>query len=251
MRDTIQDIVKHTGGLGIIDTVKITGTDDKTLIEAMDNERTVIIKGKLVSPEAGLKGEFGLSHLSLLQGLVGSALFKGDGVAVDVKRRERNGVLTPEEISFLNTNTKSSASYRLMSKDLIPEQAKFLGTTWDVEISPTPSKLKELQALSGLYSSFEQYFLVKTVKNDEGNNELRLYIGDENSSMHKAYLTLDDNVEGTLGGDLHWAIGPVTSILKLIADENPKIKFSSRGALQITAENSVATYDFILPARKK
>jgi hypothetical protein len=253
MRETFQDIVRHTGGLGFIDTVKITGSDEETLVEAMDNERTVIVKGKLLNVEPALKGEFGLSQLGLLQGLVTSALFKGDEdtVKVEVKRRDRNGVQTPEEIVFSNKNTKSSAAYRLMSKDLIPDQAKFLGTQWDVEVDPSASKLKELQALAGLYSTFENFFMVKTVKNDEGNNELRFYIGDEGSSMHRAYLTIDDNVSGELGGDLHWGIAPVMAILKLGADENPKLQFSSRGALQITMASGQAEYKFILPARKK
>ncbi len=251
MRETFQDIVRHTGGLGFIDTVKITGTDDKTIIEAMDNDRTVIVKGELTTVEPALKGEFGLSQLGLLQGLVTSALYKGDGVTVDIKRRDRGGVDTPEEIVFNNKNTKSNAAYRLMSKDLIPDQAKFLGTNWDVEVDPTASKLKELQALAGLYSTFENFFMVKTVKNEEGKNELRFYIGDEGSSMHRAYLTIADDVSGDLGGDLHWGIDPVLKILKLGADENLKLQFSSRGALQITMASGVAEYKFILPARKK
>ena len=251
MRETIQDIVKHTGGLGFIDTVKITGTDEETLVEAMDNERTVIVKGKLLTPETNLQGEFGMSNLGLIQGLVGSALFKGDGVSVDVKRRERNGKQVPEEITFVNATTKSSASYRLMATDLIPEQAKFLGTQWDVEVDPSASKLKELQALAGLFSSFENYFTVKTVKNEEGKNELRFYIGEEGSSMHRSYLTINDDVAGQLGGDLHWPIQNVLAILKLGAEENLKLQFSSRGALQITMTSATAEYKFILPARKK
>jgi hypothetical protein len=251
MRETIQDIVKHTGGLGFIDTVKISGTDEETLVEAMDNERTVIVKGKLLKSEPELKGEFGMSHLPLLQGLVNYALFKTDDAKIEIKRRERNGKLTPEEISFLSADGKSSGAYRLMASDLIPEQAKFLGTTWDVELDPSASKLKELQALAGLYGQFENFFMVKTVTNKEGKNELRFYIGDEGSSMHRAFLTVGDEVTGTLGGDLHWGIAPVLAILKLGAEENIKLQFSSRGALQISMTSSAAEYKFILPARKK
>ena len=138
-----------------------------------------------------------------------------------------------------------------MAADLIPEQAKFLGTTWDVEVDPSASKLKELQALAGLYSQFENFFMVKTVENDEGKNELRFYIGDEGSSMHRAFLTIGDDVTGKLGGDLHWGIAPVLAILKLGAEENLKLQFSSRGALQITMTSASAEYKFILPARKK
>jgi hypothetical protein len=64
-------------------------------------------------------------------------------------------------------------------------------------------------------------------------------------------LTIADDVEGTLGGDLHWGIAPVLAILKLGADENLKLQFSSRGALQISMASNQAEYKFILPARKK
>lgn len=251
MRDTIQDIVRHTGGLGFIETVKITGSDEDTKIEAMDNERTVIIKGQLLTSEPLLVGEFGMSHLPLLQGLAVNALFKADDATVEVKRRERNGKLVPEEIIFTGLGGKTSGTYRLMSSELVPDQAKFLGTSWDVEVDPSASKLKELQALAGLYSQFENHFMVKTVKNAEGNNELRFYIGDEGSSMHRAFLTIGDNVEGDLTGDLHWPIDKVLAILKLGADENIKLQFSNRGALQISMASSVADYKFILPAKKK
>src|SRR5690606_32602337 len=143
MRDTLLDVVKHTGGLGFIDTVKITGTETETFVEAMDTERTVIIKAKLLKPEAELVGEFGMSHLSLLQGLLNFANFKTDGASIVVKRKDRNGKQTPEEIVFKGDNGTSPASYRLMSSELIPDQAKFLGTAWDVEVSPGRSKVTE------------------------------------------------------------------------------------------------------------
>lgn len=246
MRETLLDIVKHTNGLGFIETVKITGTDKTTSIEAMDTDRTVIIKAKLLAPEHALLGEFGMSHLPLLQGLLNFPTYKGDNAVIDVKRRERNGKQVPEEITFKGEKGSSPASYRLMSSELIPEQAKFLGAQWDVEINPSRSKIQEFAALAGLYSSFENYFLVKTV---DGN--LNFYIGDESSSMHKAVLTIEEGVTGEIKGDLHWPINQVLSILKMGLDENLKLQFSGRGALQITMTSGQAEYHFILPARKK
>jgi hypothetical protein len=251
MRETLQDIVKHTNGLGFIETVKITGSGSETLVEAMDNDRTVIVKAKLLQAEPLLQGEFGMSNLALIQGLVNYPLYKAQDAKMSVKKRERNGKEVPEEIHFESADGKSKGAYRLMNSDLIPEQAKFLGTTWDVEVDPSTSKLKELQALAGLYGQFESFFMVKTVRNDDGSNELRFYIGDEGSSMHRAHLTVADDVEGNLGGDLHWPISQVLAILKLGAEENLKLQFSSRGALQITMTSASAEYKFILPARKK
>lgn len=245
MRETLLDIVKHTGGLGFIDTVKVTGGAEETVIEAMDGERTVIIKAKLLKPEANLVGEFGMSHLPLLQGLLNYANFKADGASIAVKRRERNGKDTPEEIIFRDEQGQS-ASYRLMAAEIIPEQAKFLGTQWDVVVDPSQSKVKEFSSLAGLYGAFENYFMVKTV-----DGELKFFIGDEGSSSHRASLTIEGDVAGTLAGDLHWPINQVLSILKLGIDENLKLQFSGRGALQITMTSPYAEYNFILPARKK
>ena len=50
MRETLLDIVKHVVGVNNVDTVKVTGTKESTLVEAMDNERTVIIKANLHTP---------------------------------------------------------------------------------------------------------------------------------------------------------------------------------------------------------
>ena len=133
-----------------------------------------------------------------------------------------------------------------MNLEVVPEQAKFLGTAWDVEVEPSNSKIAEFNSIAQLYSSFENYFLAKTV-----DGELRFYIGDEGSSMHKAFLTIASDVTGELKGDLHWPISQVLQVLKLGKEENIKLQFSSRGALQITMSSPKAEYRFILPARKK
>lgn len=246
MRETLLDIVKHVSGVNNVDTIKVTGTKDSTLIEAMDTERTVIIKTKLHTPLEELEGEFGASHLTpLLQGLLNYPNYKTDGASVSVVRKERNGKQVPEEIVFKDEQGQT-ASFRLMNADLVPEQAKFLGTTWDVEVDPSNSKIAEFNQLAQLYSSFENYFLVKTVDGD-----LRFYIGDEGSSMHKAFLTIESGVSGELKGDLHWPINQVLQVLKLGKDENIKLQFSGRGALQITMSSPKAEYKYILPARKK
>ena len=55
MKDVIADVVKHTAGLGFIENVKVTGGDDETLLDAMDSERTVILKAKLHNAELNVE----------------------------------------------------------------------------------------------------------------------------------------------------------------------------------------------------
>ena len=45
LRDVLLDIVKHTHSLGFIQAVKLESTDEGTSVEAMDDDRTVVLKG--------------------------------------------------------------------------------------------------------------------------------------------------------------------------------------------------------------
>ena len=245
MREVLLDIVKHTGGLGFLDTVKVTGDKKQTQIESMDNERTVILKAKLLAPEGELMGEFGMSRFNILQGYLNFANYKADGATIEVKRRDRNGKLTPDELVFKDEQGQSS-SYRFMDAGLVPEQAKFLGATWDVSTTPSRSKIQEFSQLASVLSSVESLFLVKTT-----GSELRFHIGEEEASTDKAFLIMDPNVKGTIQGSLYWPIQQVLSILKLGLDENLKLDFTNKGACQITMTSPYAEYQFILPARRK
>ena len=44
IKDVFKDVLKHTHSLGIFEMVKITGTLDKTEIETVDADKTVIFK---------------------------------------------------------------------------------------------------------------------------------------------------------------------------------------------------------------
>jgi hypothetical protein len=69
MRDILLDIVKHTHSLGFIQSVKIDGNDgSQTNIEAMDDDRSVVLQGKLHNPVTELSGVIGLGKLGVLSG---------------------------------------------------------------------------------------------------------------------------------------------------------------------------------------
>ena len=66
MRDYLKDIVQHTHGLGFIEAAKIANGDGGTELEAMDDDRTVIVQAKFKEQIPGLSGTFGLPNLSKL-----------------------------------------------------------------------------------------------------------------------------------------------------------------------------------------
>ena len=100
MKDIILDVVKHTAGLGFIESVKVTGTTQETRFDAMDTDRTVILNATLHNPNPDLIGEFGMGNLSFLNGVSNLSNYKEDGSEVTVNRRERNGEEQPESLLF-------------------------------------------------------------------------------------------------------------------------------------------------------
>ena len=68
MQDILKDIVKHTHSLGIIQAAKVTTDENGTSIDAMDDDRTVVLRGKLHKPVPEFQGKFGLGRLGVLNG---------------------------------------------------------------------------------------------------------------------------------------------------------------------------------------
>jgi len=245
MREILTDVVKKIGGLGFVDTVKVTGTADETKIEAIDNDKTVIIKAKLNAPQADLIGDFGISSLPLLSGLLNFTSYKTDDATFNVKRRDMNGKTVPEEFEFRDAAGLGS-NFRLMSANLVSEQPIVADIKWDVSFVPTKSKIQEFSSLAGLYSQFDQFFSVKT---KDGN--LVVAIGEEAAATHRASMVLVEGVAGELKGELLWPISQFLSIVKLADGNDYTVGITSKGALQVEVTTEHANYKFIMPARRR
>jgi hypothetical protein len=245
MRNELRDIVKHTGGaLGFIEIVKVIGSDTATEIESLASDKSVIIKGHLIDPLADLKGVFGLTNLGLLKQLVEFPNYKTDGATVSVKYRDRGGENIAEEIIFKD-EAGSKDHYRLMAKEVIPEQPKFLGASWNVEIAPTKSMIKEFAQRAGMYSSQETHFQINTVDGD-----LVIFFGDPEAASHKGTMVFEKGVLGTLRAPLAFPISQTLQILRLSDGADCTMSITDKGALQIAIESGLAVYNYILPSKK-
>lgn len=244
MKDVISDIVKHTADLGFIESVKITGTDSETRLDAMDADRTVILKAKLhnVCPE--FIGELGMGNLGFLRGVVNLNAYSSEGSSVKVVTRERNGVTTPDHLLFKNA-TGDTDRYRFMSKEIIDQVLKtvtFKGANWDIVFEPTKAKYNELREVAGIYGAIEPNFTVKT---DDGNLIITVGAADGSYTGKRVFAT---NVEGELKEGYSWPLNQVLAILKLGMSGNCVMKISAMGALQISIDSGIGQYDYILPA---
>ena len=241
MRDHLLDIVKNTYGLGNIDLVKITGTAEETAIEALSEDRSVIVQAKLNGPVAEFVGTFGMPNLSKLNTILGIPEYK-ENAKISIKNREDNGL--PEGLHFENAAGDFKNDYRFMSQEIVVDKlktVKFRGVNWNVEFEPTVSAIQRLKFMASANSE-EVNFTAKT----EGS-DLKFFFGDH--STHAGNFVFQAGVSGSLSKGWNWPVSAVIAILNL--NGNKVFRISDEGAAQITVDTGLATYNYILPAQSK
>ena len=243
-RDIVQDIVKHTAGLGFITSVKVTGTDESTTLDAMDADRTVILQAKLHNAVPEFNGEFGLGNLGFLAGVTALSNYQAEDSTVEVIARDRNGVSSPDHLMFKDVEGNTD-QYRFMSKEIIEQTlqtVKFKGVEWDVTLEPTKAKVNELTQVAGIYGGIEPNFTVKT----EGS-DLIVTVGAADGSF-TGKRTFAQNVNGEITEGYAWPLAQVLAILKLGMSGTCVMQISKKGALMISVDSGIGKYDYILPA---
>jgi len=242
MKDILQDVVAHTHSLGFLSLVKVSN-EDGTNIDSMADDRSVILSATTATPVAEFKGTFGMPNLDKLALHLKNPEYK-DNAKIDVVEAERNGETVPTHIHFENAAGDFQNDYRFMNKAIIEEKlktVKFKGATWAVEIAPTQAAIQRMKLMAAAHSE-EPTFNVKTV---DGN--LVFSFGD--ASTHAGEFDFEKGVEGTLQHTWSWPVAQVQSILNLDGDLTMSI--SDQGAMKISVDSGMATYDYILPAQSK
>lgn len=243
MKDYLQDIVQHTHGLGIIDLVKVTGTDQETVIDAIAEDRSVIVQAKFKNPVPEFVGTFGMPNLGKLNTILNIPEYKEDA-KLSINSQDRNGSQVPVGVHFENKSGDFKNDYRFMTSEVINEKlkvAKFRGVNWDVDIKPTVQSIQRMKFQASANAE-ETTFIAKT-----NGNKLEFYFGDHSS--HAGNFVFQDGVAGSLTKAWNWPVSAVISILSLSGDK--QLKFSDGGAAMIVVDSGIATYNYILPAQTK
>jgi len=242
MKSILQDIVAHTNKLGFLNIVKVTGTDQKTLIDSMADDRSVIMYAETANPHPDMIGTYGMPQLEKLRYLLDGKEYQDDA-KIEVVTAVRNGEAIPVGLHFENKDGDFKNDYRFMNQDIINEKlktVKFRGVKWHIEVEPTVSAIQRFQFQAGANTEHTT-FLAKT---DGGN--LKFTFGDVSS--HGGEFIFATNVVGNLTKGWTWPVNSVLSILKIADANNAKIGFSDEGAMQITLDSGLATYKYIIPA---
>ena len=243
MKDILQDIVAHTHALGFLNIVKVNGDDAQTGIDSMAEDRSVILQATTKAAQVELKGTFGMPNLNELDIHLKCPEYK-DGASIDVVTAERNGATIPVGIHFENATKDFKNDYRFMNAEIINEKlktVKFKGASWDVEVQPTMAAIQRFK-LQATANAEETVFTVMT---DSG--DLKFKFGD--ASTHAGEFVFQPGITGQLKNEWAWPVAQVLAVLGLNGDKTMRI--SDQGAMQISVDSGLATYDYIMPAQSK
>jgi len=243
MQDLLKDIVAHTQKLGFLNIVKVTGTDESTLIDSMADDRTVILYGQTANPYPQLIGTFGMPQLEKLRYLVDGKEYQEDAT-IEIVNGTRNGVDVPTGLHFENKDGDFKNDYRFMSQDVINEKiktVKFKGVTWHVTVSPTVNAVQRFSFQAGANTEHTT-FLAKT-----DGDKLIFVFGDQAS--HAGEFVFATGVTGKITKAWTYPVNAVLSILKSADANNTTMSFSNEGAMQLELDSGIATYKYIIPAQ--
>ncbi len=244
MKDILQDVVAKTHALGFLNLVKVTGTDDSTTIESMAEDRSVILtantKDKVAEFGASI---FGMPNLDKLALHLKNPEYQKNS-KLTITEAERNGVKVPTGIHFENEAGDFQNDFRFMVTEIINEKlksVKFKGASWDVEFVPSLASITRMKLQSAAHSE-ETVFTVKAESGD-----LVFYFGDSNT--HAGKFVFQSGITGDLKHAWAYPVAQVQAILNL--DGDAKMSLSDQGAMQITVDSGLASYNYILPAQSK
>jgi len=243
MQDLLKDIVSHTHNLGFLDLVKITGTEEKTQIDSMSDNRTVIMFGETHAPNPDMIGVFGMPQLNKLKYHLDCPEYREDA-KIEVVRATRNNEDIPVGLHFQNKDGDFQNDYRFMNSQIINEKLKtvtFRGVKWHVELSPSVQNVQRFQYQAAANTEHET-FVAKTDK-----DKLIFTFGD--ASTHGGEFVFATGVTGKLSKAWAWPVAPILAILKIADVNNTMMSFSDEGALQITLDSGLAVYKYIVPAK--
>jgi hypothetical protein len=240
MKDNLQDLIQYTHGLGVIELIKVVGTDKQTVISAIAEDKSVVVEGTFAKPSADFIGTFGMPNLGKLKTILGFDDYD-EHAKINVTQN-KDGV--PSAIHFETKAGDFVNDYRLMAKAVIEEKVKnvtFKGAKWDVEFEPTVAGIMRLKKQASANSE-EDKFVTKTDKGD-----LKIYFGDP--STHSGNFVFQAGVSGNLSRAWQWPVKVFLAIMDLPGTKT--VRISDQGATEITVDSGLATYRYLLPAQSK
>lgn len=240
MKEYLSDLVHHTFDTGCVSLVKITGDDKSTVINGIEENKTVVLEGEFKSPLAEFIGTFGMPNLNKLKMILNMSEYNEDGQFSIVRDTDGN----PEGILFENAAKDFSNRYRYMDSAVVNEQIKKLKMRplqWAVTFNPTNNSIQRLKMQISVHSE-EPTFQMR-----QKGSDIICNFGDHSS--HAGSFVFERGVSGQLKHAWNFPSASTLAILNLVGDKT--IRISDDGALQISLDSGLANYTYTILAHTK
>ena len=240
MREFLNEILRQS--VGLFEKIKVIADEEAVNIHAVSDDQLLFLNAKL-KPCSDLIGQFGLSNLDILHGLLEFPSYRTDNAKLIVKRDTKPKVgETVVAFNFVDQNG-NGARYATMSPLLIDTDATIPKIDWEIETTPTRSRISEFSKLVSLYKSISKEFKVKVM-----DKNLILMLGENHDTTHDARVLFASDIEGKLSNEsMKYSSDLFLNVLRIANGNNvPKISISGRGPMKISLITDLGTYEYTM-----
>jgi hypothetical protein len=246
MKDYLLDLVRNTHDLGCFEAIKVTGTAQETTVDAMAEDRSVILLARSHHPIPEFMGVFGMPNLDKLKILLNLAEYReGAAITVSTRQRSTDSPVEPVGLHFTNAAADFQNDYRFMTAEVVAERLKTARSKsrprWHMEFEPTQASIQRLKMQAQAHSE-ERLFQMSTRGGD-----LALCFGDH--STHAGEFRFQTGTGNVLTRPWCYPVRQVISILDLAGDKTMRV--SDEGMTEITVDSGLMSYQYTLLAQTK
>jgi hypothetical protein len=249
MIDYIKDIIKHCGPFDPLSICKITGTPDSTELLAVDEETTVVIRGKFHQPLNDFIGVFGLLELSRLNTLMNIPEYS-EGANITIRKQMRNGEEHLEGLDFENSAGDFNNFHRFVSRAVVENKTR----DFKDRPTPAPSMVFEpsVQSIQRLKFQAQAYSGDGLISVQSVRDELKFRFGD--GSSHEGSYTFHKftDPKAKLGHIYMWEVATLQAVLNLPGDKEISIiEVSPMALMVVKVDSGLGVYEYKFPSHSK
>lgn len=239
LKNFLIDVLRQTAPL--FDKIRIDGSDTGTVVEAYTEDKMLFLFAKLKDIVPQFAGEFGISNLQLLRGLLDFPSYKTETAKFHARRIARDGTEFVSELEFTDANG-GHARFKTINPKMAGARAQIVSVDWGISVTPSKAKLTEVMQLTGMLAQVDQHFSVSYE-----NRNVLLTIGGKGAASHSAVVALATDVDaGPLPAEMVFRAPHFLQVLKNAGNSPCTIRFAKEGIAGILIETEHGAYSYIL-----
>lgn len=238
LKDIVLDVAKNIAGLGTFEEILVEQEANSTKFTAYPEDSTITVLASSKDKVSELPDAFGMLNLGFMVGL--SNLYRSEDSSVATGTNNKSDI---DRLVFSGKDGNKD-EYRLTPTNLMKTKSRsFKGTTWDVVVQPSNSKISELSQRAGLYASIDPNLVATTE-----NGKLVFTFGGAQGGGHSGKFVFADTTQ-TLKRPVTLPIQSLLLALKTASQGTPVVSISEKVA-KIEFDSGVISYEYLVIAQQ-